>query len=248
MTRKQLLWAVGIGLAAVILLVAAYGALPVRASWTVNRILHHVWQGVTGLAGVGGVVWVFWPRPKAPRRDLERERVRRRMAAVVGIVLTAVAMVVLAEVRRDWVTREKFLAPAIEDLRVIKKALDAYAADYSGSRPEHLTELVLSGHLARKQLYYTYRDGPREAAPPSPESVDPRGRSYYLVPGKPRDNRERGKAGSILVFLRAKSASNPPTAWAPLTVVLDQEGRIRVASEDIVERIIEEHFPTEPPE
>ena len=247
MTRKQLLWAVGIGLAAVILLVAAYGALPVRASWTVNRILHHVWQGVTGLAGVGGVVWVFWPRPKAPRRDLERERVRRRMAAVVGIVLIAVAMVVLAEVRRDRVTRQ-YLRHAEADLEIIAEAINNYAAEHEGALPKDLAELVQPGHLARKQLYYTYRDGPREAAPPSPESVDPRGRSYYLVPGKPRDNRERGKAGSILVFLRAKSASNPPTAWAPLTVVLDQEGRIGVASEDIVERIIEEHFPTEPPE
>jgi len=247
MTRKQLLWAVGVGLAAVILLVAAYGALPVRASWTVNRILHHVWQGVTGLAGAGGVVWVFWPRPKAPRRDLERERARRRMVAVVGIVVTAVAMVVLAEVRRDQVTRQ-YLRHAEADLEIIAEAIKNYAAEREGALPKDLAELVQPGRLARKQLYYTYRDGPREAAPPSPESVDLRGRSYYLVPGKPRDNRKREKAGSILVFLRAKSVWNPPTAWAPLTVVLDQEGRIRVASEDIVGRIIEEHFPTEPPE
>ena len=136
MTKKQALWFLSIGVVAVALLVAAHVAMPIRRSWTVNRILHYVWEGAAGAAAIGGVVWLMWPRPKARRRDHEREQARRRFIALAGAVLAVVGLVVFAEIHRDMASSRRLDGPAVEDLQAIGRALDVYASDHDGKRPE----------------------------------------------------------------------------------------------------------------
>ncbi len=231
MTKKQALWFLGIGVVVAALLIAAHVALPIRRSWTVNRILHYVWEGVTGVATVGGIVWLMWPRPKARRRDHQREQVRRRFIALTGAVLAAVILVIFAEIHRDMASRRRLDGPAVEDLQAIGQALDDYASDHDGKRPESPAALVPK-YLPARRLYYAYRCGPDAADPPAETAGDGAEEpSYALVkqqPPRPGAEKTRRPEPRLRAYLR------PGHAWAPLTVVLEADGRAHVAGEDEV--------------
>ncbi|MGB2754317.1 MAG: hypothetical protein WBE00_04330, partial [Phycisphaerae bacterium] len=68
MTKKRLVWTMGVTAAVLAILIVAYAMLPIQASWKVNRILHHVLQAAGGAAALAGVVWALWPRHQARRR------------------------------------------------------------------------------------------------------------------------------------------------------------------------------------
>jgi len=230
-TKKQAIWFLAIGVVAVAVLVAAHLVLPIHGSWTLNRVLHYVWEGATGAAVIGGVVWLMWPRPKARRRDHQREQARRRFIALVASVLAAVILVVFAEIHREMASRSRLSGQAVEDIQAIGRAIEAYAADHDGKRPESPADLVPK-YLPAERLYYLYRTGPDEADPPA----DPTGEgaeepSYALVkqpPPRPDARETRLTEPRLRAYLR------PGHAWAPLTVVLTKDGRTRVAGEDEV--------------
>ena len=231
MTKKQATWFVGIGIVAVAVLIAAHLGLPIRGSWTYNRILHHVWEGATAAAAVGGIVWLMWPRPKPRRRDELREQARRRFIVLVGTVLAAVILGVFAEMHREMASRRRLRGRAIEDIQAIGRAIDAYAADHDGKRPESPADLVPK-YLPAGRFYYAYRSGPDETAPPADPTADgPEEPSYALVkqpPPRPDARDTRPAEPPLLAYLR------PGHAWAPLTVVLKKDGRADVAWEDEV--------------
>jgi len=229
MTRRQLV--VASVLAAVVLagLVVAYAFLPVEASWRANRLLHRAAQAAGGVAALGGAVWAFWPRPAPRRRDLARLEAHRRVAFVAALIVLTVAWVALAEVWRDHVTRP-YLEPARADLSAVVRALDAYAADHAGAIPASPVDLV-PDYLARERLWYVYRDGPSPAAPPADDAKP----SYALVKPKVRDTADRqGREETVRAYLR------PGQAWAPLTVVADKAGHVRIGGEDLAARFEQE--------
>lgn len=227
MTRKQALTLIPIGAVLAVAVVVAHLMLPAAsASWTVNRILHHACEAVAGLAAVGGIVWIMWPRPKARRRDAQREEARRRVFALAGCVVAAVALAVFAEMHRDAASRSR-LAVACDDLRRVGEALNAYAADHDGERPKEVTALAPT-YLDRAALYYPYRDGPAKVPPPAADAgEDAPPPTYVLVRRLPRRD---GKPPSdpVVAYLR------PGHAWAPLTVVLERDGACRIVGEDRV--------------
>jgi len=228
MTRKQALTLVPIGAVLAVGVVVVHLLLPTAsASWTVNRILHHACEAVAGLAAAGGVVWIMWPRPKPRRRDVQRDEARRRVFALVGCVLTALALAVFAEVHRESASRARLQGAAVADLQAIGKALDAYAASHDGEAPEEMTALVPE-YLDRGALYYPYRLGPAEAPPPAAdEGKDPEPPTYVLARTLPRRD-DKPPADPVRAYLR------PGHAWAPLTVVLERGGACRVVGEDRV--------------
>jgi type II secretory pathway pseudopilin PulG len=154
-----------------------------------------------------------------------REEAHRRLLAIVVIILVAVTWVAMAEVWRDRVTR-RFLEPAQEDLVALGKALEAYATDHQGARPETL-EALAPAYLERSRLYYIYRDGPSESGP-SAEGGEP---SYTLVKPKIQKPGQSPQTESkFVVYLE------PGNAWAALTVVSDKAGRTQVVDDDRVPR------------
>jgi len=185
---------------------------------------------VAGLAAVGGVVWIMWPRPKPRRRDVQREQARRRVIALVGCVVVAVALAVFAEVRRDAASRARLKEAedgAVADLQAIGKALDAYAAEHDDEAPEEITALSPT-YLDRHHLYYPYRHGPAKVPPPEADNdrdVEPP--TYILARTLPRRD-GKPPADPVRAYLR------PGHAWAPLTVVLERGGACRVVGEDRV--------------
>ena len=142
MTKKQAIWFLGIGVVCAAVLITGHLMMPVRGSWTLNRILHHAWEGATAAAAIGAVVWLMWPGPKPRRRDALREQARRRFIAVVGTVLAAVILVVFAEIHREMASRNRLGGKAVEDIRAIGRAIEAYAAEHDGKRPEVPADLV----------------------------------------------------------------------------------------------------------
>ena len=231
MTKKQAIWFLAIGIVAAAVLVAAHLALPIHGSWTLNRVLHHVWEGAAAAAVIGAVVWLMWPRPKARRRDAEREQARRRFICLVAGVLAAVILVVFAEIRREMASRSRLSGPAVQDIQAIGRAIEAYAADHDGKRPESPADLVPK-YLPADRLYYVYRAGPDEADPPAdPTGEGAEGPSYALVKQPlPRP----GAKDTRLTEPRLRAYLRPGHAWAPLTVVLTKDGRARVVGEDEV--------------
>ncbi|HUU31686.1 MAG TPA: hypothetical protein VMY69_06265 [Phycisphaerae bacterium] len=234
MTRKQAIVAIAIGGAAVLLMLILHHLLPVNADWHINRILHHAWQGAVALGVAGGILWVMWPRPKPPRRDEERRQARRRVIALAALMVAAVILVVFAEVRRETVTRTFLGGLAAENLRAIAGALDAYAADHNGARPASLQDLV-PAYLQADRLDYPYRRGPARlgvaaaspvASSPAADAREPAAFALAKEP-PPTDTRER-RPTRIVAYLR------PGNAWAPITVVLEQGGNVRITGEDIV--------------
>jgi len=224
MTRKQAIVAIAIGGAAVLLMLILHHLLPVNADWHINRILHHAWQGAVALGVAGGILWVMWPRPKPPRRDEERRQARRRVIALAALMVAAVTLVVFAEVRRETVTRTFLGGLAAENLRAIAGALDAYAADHNGARPASLQDLV-PAYLQADRLDYPYRRGP-VASSPAADARDPAAFALAQEP-PPTDTKER-RPTRIVAYLR------PGNAWAPITVVLEQGGNVRITGEDVV--------------
>jgi len=225
MTKKRLVWTMGVTAAVLAILIGAYAMLPIQASWKVNRILHHVLQAAGGAAALAAVAWALWPRHQARRRDVAREETHRRLIAIVVMILVAVAWIAVAEVWRDRVTR-RFLEPAREDLAALAKALAAYAADHQGARPDSIATLA-PVYLERSRLYYIYRDGPSESAPPE-EGTEP---SYALVKPKiQKPGQSRPPESPFVAYLE------PGNAWAALTVVSDKAGRTHVVDDDRVPR------------
>jgi len=229
MTRNQALVLIPIGAVLAAGVIVAHLLLPTAsASWTVNRVLHHVCEGVAGLAAVGGVVWTMWPRPKPRRRDVQREHARRRVLALVGCVVAAVALTVFAEMHREAASRTRLEAAAFGDLQAIGQALEAYAADHGGERPEQIVALAAEAYLDPKHLYYDYRHGPAEVPPPGAnEGRDAEPPTYAVARTLPRRD---GKPPSDPV----RAYLIPGHAWAPLTVILEAGGRCRVVGQDRV--------------
>jgi len=225
MTKKRLVWTMGVTAAVLTLLVVAYAMLPIQASWKVNRILHHGLQAAGGVAALAAVAWALWPRHQVRRRDVAREEAHRRLLAIVVLIVAAFAWVAMAEFWRDRVTR-RFLEPAREDLAALAKALAAYAADHQGARPDSIDTLA-PVYLERSRLYYIYRDGPSESGPPA-EGGEP---SYALVKPKiQKPGQSRPPESPFVAYLE------PGNAWAALTVVLDKAGRTHVVDDDRVPR------------
>ncbi|MEA3366699.1 MAG: hypothetical protein U9R68_01145 [Planctomycetota bacterium] len=228
MTRKQALVLIPIGAVLAAGVVVAHLFLPTAsASWTVNRVLHHACEAVAGLAAAGGVVWIMWPRPKPRRRDVHREQARRRVIALVGVIVAAVGLAIFAEMHRESASRASLTAAAFDDLRAVGAALDAYAADHGGDRPEDITALSPK-YLDRGALYYRYRLGPAEAPPPeADDGQDAEPTTYVLARTLPRRD-DKPPSDPVRAYLR------PGHAWAPLTVVLERGGRCRVVGDDCV--------------
>ena len=230
MTRKQLLVAAVLVVVALAAIVVAYAFLPADAAWRTNRLLHHAAQAAAGLAALGGAVWAFWPRPAPRRRDLARLEAHRRVLFGAALVLVTVAWVALTEVWRDRVARS-FLEPARTDLAAVASALDAYAADHAGNLPAAIQDLA-PDYLPRERLYYVHRDGPLPADPPQAEA-DP---SYAFVKPKVPQTADRPlrREETVRAYLRSGQA------WAPLTVVADKAGHVRIVGEDLVTRFEQE--------
>jgi hypothetical protein len=227
MTRRQALTLIPIGAVLAVAVIVAHLLLPTAsASWTVNRILHHVCEAVAGLAAVGGIAWIMWPRPKPRRRDAQREEARRRVFALVGCVVTAVALAVFAEMHRESASRSRLTA-ACDDLRRVGEALDAYAADHDGEMPKEVTALV-PAYLDRAALYYAYRDGPAEVPPPPVDAGEDASPPTYALPLRLPRRDGKPPADPVVAYLR------PGHAWAPLTVVLERSGKCRIVGEDRV--------------
>ncbi len=227
MTRRQavLMLVLGGALAGALVLVYVL-ALPAEVAWSTNRVLHHAWQAVVALAGAGGAVWSLWPRAKARRRDVERERTRRRAIAFAGVVVAAVLLVILVEPWRDSWTRDFLDRTASSDLVTIGDALRRYGTDHEDADPPTLAALV-PAYLEREALYYAYREGPWEAPPPPHDAaLRP---SYVLAPALKPDRGDKPRETRILVYLR------PGQAWSPMTILLDRDGAIHLRGEDIVE-------------
>jgi len=221
MTKKRLVWTMGVTVAVLAILIVAYARLPIQASWKVNRILHHVLQAVGGAAALAGVVWALWPRHQARRRDVARKEAHRRISAIAVLIVAAVAWIAVAEVWRDRVTRH-FLEPAREDLAAVAKALAAYAADHQGARPDSIVTLA-PVYLERSRLYYIYRDGSSESGPPAEGTES----SYALVKPKiHKPGQSRPTEWPFVAYLR------PGNAWAALTVVSDKAGGTHVVDDD----------------
>jgi len=247
MTGKQAIGFAVIGAAGAAVCVVLHLAMPINASWQVNRILHYAWMAVVALGTAGGIVWLMWPRPKARRRDFDRAAARRRVIGVGAVVVAAVALIMFGGLWREAVS-EKYLKPAaIEDLQAIAKALGAYAAEHGGARPAAIEALVPK-HLAPARLYFAYRRGPASVEPPQPaaESGRPGDRapsgpagatagqgateppSYALVRQLPGSANAKRSPADIVAYLR------PGNAWAPLTVIVEESGRGQVVSDDAV--------------
>jgi hypothetical protein len=262
MTGKQPIWFAVIAAAGAAACVVLHLVLPIDASWQVNRILHYAWMAVVALGTAGGLVWLMWPRPKARRRDFDRAAARRRVIGVGAVVLAAVALIIFGEGHRDFASR-KYLEPiAVEDLQAIAKALGAYAAEHGGARPAAI-EALAPAYLAPACLYFAYRRGPASAKPPQP-AAESGGEGAAPAPSGPGSEKVSEKVSGTLRLKVPDtfSASEPPSyalvrqlpgsadtkrspadivaylrpgnAWAPLTVIVEEDGRGQVVSEDAV--------------
>lgn len=229
MTRNQTTWFAVAGAAVAAAFVALHLLLPADRSWSANRILHYVWEGGVVVATAGAGVYVFWRRPKAMRRDEERMRAGRRAVCLAGAVIVAVGLVVFGEIHRDLSTRGLLAEVALADLDHIGRALTSYAAEHAGARPASLTDLVPK-HLPADRLFYAYRHGPRKADAAQADEQP----SYVLAkePPAPRDGASKRRESNLLAYLRAGHG------WAPLTAVLQKDGRALVTSDDVV-RVLE---------
>ena len=228
MTKKQAIWASVIGVAVAAALVLAHWNLPVDASWRTNRVLHYSWQGLVGLVAVASIVWLFWRRPKAARRDLDREIARRRVIGMGVVVVAAVILAIFGEVRRELVTRRVLEGLATQELHAVSEALTDYERDHGGAMPARIEDLVPK-YLEPSRLSYAYRAGPIPIPPPdASDEADAVKPSFALAKVVPSlDERRRG-GNRIVAYLR------PGQAWAPLTVVLEKDGKVQIVGEDIV--------------
>ena len=241
MTRTKAIWFAVIAAVSASALLAAHLLLPIDASWAVNHYLHYGWQVLIVLGGAGGMVWLMWPRPKARRRDEDRAAARRRVLGVAGVVLAAVFLIIFGELQREARSRGILEKAGFENLQAITKALTAYAADHGGARPKSIEELAPK-YLDAGCLYYAYRSGPAMSEKPTEAKREPGEAagaapppSYALVRETPGTAGIKKSPTAVLAYLR------PGNAWAPLTVVIEENGQCRVVSEDNV-RLFERQF------
>ena len=228
MTKKQAVWASVIDVAVAAALVLVHGTLPVDAGWRTNRVLHYSWQGLVGLVAVGAVIWLLWRRPKAARRDLDRQIARRRVIGMGAIVVAAVILAIFGEVRRELVTRRVLEGLATQELHAVSEALAVYERDHGGAMPARIEDLVPK-YLEPGRLSYAYRAGPIPIPPPdASDETDAVQPSFALAKVMPSlDERRRG-GNRIVAYLR------PGQTWAPLTVVLEKDGKVQIVGEDVV--------------
>jgi len=227
MTKKQAVWASGIGVAVAAALVLAHGTLPIDAGWRTNRVLHYSWQGLVGLVAIGAVIWLLWRRPKAARRDLDRQIARRRVIGMGVVVVAAVILVIFGEVRRELVTRRVLEGLATQELHSISEALTDYERDHGGTPPARIEDLVPK-YLEPSRLSYAYRAGPIPIPPPdASDEADAVKPSFALAKAVPGVDQSRRGGNRIVAYLR------PGNAWAPLTVVLEKDGKVQIVGEDI---------------
>jgi len=229
MTKKQAVWASVIGVAVAAALVLVHGTLPIDAGWRTNRVLHYSWQGLVGLVAIGAVIWLLWRRPKAARRDLDRQIARRRVIGMGVVVVAAVILAIFGEVRRDFVTTHRFLEGlATQELPLISKALTDYERDHGGAMPARIEDLVPK-YLEPSRLSYAYRAGPIPIPPPdASDEADAVKPSFALAKVVPSIDERRRGGNRIVAYLR------PGNAWAPLTVVLEKDGKVQIVGEDVV--------------
>jgi hypothetical protein len=230
MTVKQLVWLAVIGTVAAAGLVALHLVLPTDATWSANRGLNYAWEGVVALAAVGGVVWVWWPRPKAARRDIGRLQARRRLYATIVVIMVAALIAIFGEMRRDVLTRRCLESSATAPLQAIAQAVGRYAEAGNKAAPESLEALVQGGYLDGSVLLYEFRSGPFTAKAEGAAGEGSEAPSFALaremVTAKtPGDVKPR-----FLAYLR------PGHAWAPLTIAIGRDNRVEIVSEDVVSR------------
>jgi len=238
MTKKHVIWAVAIGAVAFVGLILLHLALPIDATWHTSRLLHLLWQVLAGLIGIGAVVWMMWPRPKAPRRDEDRLRARRKVVGVGIAIVVAVGLVVFGEMRREIAGRSQLLAgPAMADLEAIGKALGDYAKDHAGAKPATIDELVPK-YLQPCNLYYPFRDGPTPLTAPAEMGQGSPPPSYALAKQIIVDTKTHPEP-RFIAYLR------PGMAWAPLTAALGKMGNVEVVGEEIV-KPFEKQFDVKP--
>jgi hypothetical protein len=238
MTNKHVVWAIVIGAAAVAGLILLHLALPIDASWRTNRLLHLLWQVLAGLAGIGAVVWMMWRRPKAPRRDEDRLRARRKVVGVGIAIVVAVGLVVFGEMRREIAGRSQLLAgPATADLEAIGKARGDYAKDHAGAKPATIDELVPK-YLQPCNLYYALRDGPTPLTAPAERTESSPPPSYALARQIIIDTKTHPEP-RFIAYLR------PGNAWAPVTAALGKTGKVEVVGEELV-KPFERQFDVKP--
>jgi hypothetical protein len=235
MTGKHLVWLAIVGAVAAGGLVALELALPIDATWSVNRVLNYTWEGLLVLVAAGGVVWLLWPRPKAPRRDLDRQRGRRRVYALVVIFVVALLMGVFGEVRRDLYARHFLRDTATAPLQTIFQAVQRYADANNHARLESLEALVEKGYMDSASLLYAYRRGP-VAVSAGDSAEDTQGPSFALAKDMVTAKKPSEMQTRWLAYLR------PGYAWAPLTIAIDRDGNVEILSEDIVSRYYEWQF------
>jgi hypothetical protein len=228
MTRKQAYWLTAIGILLTAGLVVWHLAMPIGGTWLLNRVLHYVWEGVVGAGAAGAVAWLLLLKAKARRRDQDRENARRRLIGMAVVVIAAVCLIIFAEVHRQLEAQRRLEAAAIPDLQALGSALAAYEADHGGARPATLADLVPK-YVETARLYCAYRNGPAAAPPPAALAKEGEAPSYVLArePPLPPDVKRRGET-RLLIYLR------PGCAWAPLTAVLEKDGRCHVTGDDIV--------------
>jgi len=228
MTKTQAYGLIGIGTVVTAALVVLHLLLPMDAGWAVNRGLHYGWEGGVALLAAGAGTWLLWPRPKERRKDQDRKKARRRLIGLAAAILVAVGLVIFSEVHRQMAAEGALKSEAAPQLEAIAKALAEYKAAHSGALPDSLADLVPQ-YLQADRLYYAYRNGP--VASPAPAAVTQGGEepSYVLAkePPLPPDVKRRHES-RLLAYLRAGSA------WAPLTAVLEKDGKVHVTGDDVV--------------
>ena len=237
MTQRQAIVAAVVCAVVAAAMVVGFLMLPLDASWSVNRWLKLGWQLLAGALAAGGMVWCFWPREKASRKDLERKRSQRRVVGLGVVIVAATALVIFAELRCEWCTQNQVSGAATEDLRAIGKALDAYRATHGGTLPPTLETLVPQ-YLDAGRLHYAYRDGPKKSPTVSSVIVSGEGAppaTYRLAIQTPIAGGPRTAENLYLAYLR------PGMAWAPMTVVLRKDGKTEIVGEDVV-RAFEERY------
>jgi hypothetical protein len=228
MTRTQAYWLIGIGVVVTAAMVVLHVLLPIDRSWTFNRVLHYAWEGGAAVLAATACTWILWPRRKERRKDQDREKARRRVVSLIVAVILAACLVIFAEMHRQLEAESLLKTEAVGDLQAIGDALRKYEADHSGALPLSLADLAPQ-YVRVEQLYYAYRHGP--VASPSPAAVTTEGEppSFVLAkePPLPPDVKKRSDT-RLLAYLRAGNA------WAPLTAVLEKDGKAHVTGEDVV--------------
>jgi hypothetical protein len=228
MSKTQAYLLVGIGAAVTAAMVVLHLLLPTSTSWAANRALHYAWEVAVAVLAVAAATWCLWPRPKERRKDQDRVKARRRVIGLMAAILVAACLIIFSEIHRQIEAEGMLKAEAIPQLEAIGKALADYKAAHNDALPASLADLAPQ-YLQAGQLYYAYRSGPAAAAAPAAIVTGGEEPSYVLAkePPLPADVKRRHE-NRLQAYLRAGSA------WAPLTAVLEKDGKAHVTGDDVV--------------